>query len=147
MVSFAQRLEKLRTEKNISRVELAGKMGLPKLSVEKFETGRLTPSKDQQLKLAKFFGVSVEYLQGISDDPADMSSWLSGEIKEEEPAKPAYRPEPKKVVSESGGKTNEDNAVYNLLLKSESFREAVLNILRSPEGQELIAKAAKSRRL
>ena len=147
MVSLAQRLEKLRTEKNISRVELAAQLGLPRLSVEKFETGRLTPTKEQQAKLAGFFGVSQEYLQGVSDDPTDYRDWLSGNVPEEKPAAQPQRREPEKViVSQSGSKASEDNAVYNLLLRSDSFREAVLNVLRSPEGRELIAKAAKEKR-
>ena len=147
MVNLSQRLSQLRSEKNISRVELAAKLGLPKMSIEKFETGRLTPTKEQQTKLAGFFGVSVEYLQGTSDDPTVMTDWLSGAVPAEEEAQPRKpEPEPARVISQSGSRGNEDNAVWNLLLKSDTFREAVLNVLRSPEGRELIAKAAKERR-
>ena len=36
-----------------------------------------------------------------------------------------------------------DGAVFNLLLKSDVFKAAVLEVLKSPEGQELIKKAAR----
>ena len=57
MVTMAQRIEALRTEKGLSRPALAAALGLPRLSIEKFETGRQTPTKDQQDKLAEYFGV------------------------------------------------------------------------------------------
>ena len=93
MVTMAQRIEALRTEKGLSRPALAAALGLPRLSIEKFETGRQTPSQEQQQKLAGAFGVSLPYL------------------------------------------------------KSDSFkalvRETVLDDLKSPEGQALLAKAAQ----
>ena len=48
MVTMAQRIEALRTEKGLSRPALAAALGLPRLSIEKFETGRQTPSQEQQ---------------------------------------------------------------------------------------------------
>jgi hypothetical protein len=50
------------------------------------------------------------------------------------------------VVAQSSG-CKEDVAVFSALLKSASFqnmvRSTVLEVLRSPEGQELIAKAVR----
>ena len=59
MVTLAQRIESLRTEKGLSRSALAAALGFPKGRVDKFETGRQTPTKEQQDKLAAFFGVSL----------------------------------------------------------------------------------------
>ena len=72
MVTIAQRLCELRTEKNLSRPALSEALGLPRMTVEKFETGRLTPSAEQQTKIASFFGVSVPYLRGESGDRTRM---------------------------------------------------------------------------
>ena len=80
-----------------------------------------------------------------------MESWLGGGWAEE-PAEPAVRPAPKaaphpaaQVVQSSGG--SGDSAVFSALLKSKSFqtlvRDTVLEVLRSPEGQQLLAKAVK----
>ena len=48
MVTMAQRIEELRNEKGMSRPALASALGLPRLAIEKFETGRQTPTQDQQ---------------------------------------------------------------------------------------------------
>lgn len=72
MITMAQRIEELRTKKGISRPALAAALGLPRLSVEKFETGRQTPTQEQQQKLAAAFGVSLSYLRGETDDPTSM---------------------------------------------------------------------------
>lgn len=85
MVTMAQRIEELRTKKGISRPALAAALGLPRLSVEKFETGRQTPTQEQQQKLAAAFGVSLSYLRGETDDPTSMDNWLSGALPQEEP--------------------------------------------------------------
>ena len=88
MVTLAQRIEELRTAKGLSRPAAAAALGFPKGAFEKFETGRQTPTKDQQEKMATV-----------------MDSVLS------------------------------TKQVQDLL------RSIVLDTLRSPEGQELIAKA------
>ena len=67
MVTMAQRIEALRTERNLSRPALSAALGFPKSAAEKFETGRQTPSQDQQKKLAEFFGVTLAYLRGEVD--------------------------------------------------------------------------------
>ena len=145
MVTMAQRIEALRTEKGISRPSLSAAMGLPRMAVEKFETGRQTPTLDQQKKLAAYFGVSMAYLKGETDDPTTTDSWLNGAVPHDEPVRPVPKAAASRVVQSSGG--GEDGAVFSALLKSKSFqsmiRDTVLEVLRSPEGQELIAKAVK----
>ena len=151
MVTIAQRIEALRTQKGMSRPGLSAALGMPRPAVEKFETGRLTPNQEQQAKIAAYFGVSVAYLRGEAEDPESLGlggTWLSGNYDVEEPAapkRPAARPA---VVAQSAGSApKEDGAVFNALLKSKSFQtvlqSAVLEVLRSPEGQELIAKAVR----
>ena len=150
MVTMAQRIEELRTKKAMSRPALAAALGLPRLSIEKFETGRQTPTQEQQQKLASAFGVSIAYLRGETDDPTSMDNWLSGAVPAEDPVvlPKAVRPATAAVVAQSGdsGK-NDGGAVFSALLKSDSFkalvRETVLDVLKSPEGQALLAKAAK----
>ena len=53
MVTIAQRIEALRMQKGLSRPALAASLGLPRMSVEKFETGRQTPTQEQQPKKLK----------------------------------------------------------------------------------------------
>ena len=127
---------------------LAAALGLPRLSIEKFETGRQTPSQEQQQKLAGAFGVSLPYLRGETDDPTSMDNWLSGAVPQEDVVLPkAVRKATAAVVAQSGDSGRSDGAVFSALLKSDSFkalvRETVLDVLKSPEGQALLAKAAK----
>lgn len=144
MVTMAQRLEALRTERGISRPALSAALGFPRTAMEKFETGRQTPTQDQQKKLADYFGVSLFYLRGESDDPTRMETWLNGgDVPDDEPA-PVSRPA---VQKPRPAAVQEDGAVFGALLKSPSFqsliRSAALEALRSPEGQELLAKAIR----
>lgn len=145
MVTMAQRLEALRAERGISRPALSATLGFPKMAMEKFETGRQTPTQDQQKKLADYFGVSLFYLRGESDDPTRMDTWLNGgDVPDDGPAPVAARPAPKKSRPAA---VQEDGAVFGALLKSPSFqalvRSAALEALRSPEGQEILAKAIR----
>ena len=141
MVTLAQRLEKMRMAKGISRVELASVLGLPRLSIEKFETGKLTPTKEQQENLASYFNVSVANQKCESDDPNEMQSWLNGNIREEPgttapeaPAPRAAKPKPADL---------EDGAIFKLLLRSEAFHDAVLDVLNTPEGQRVLVQAVR----
>lgn len=144
MVTIAQRIELLRTQRGLSRPALSAALGLPRMAVEKFETGRQTPTQEQQKKIAAYFDVSLFYLRGESDDPTNMDSWLNGNVPDNAPPAPPLVSRPK-IVQSSGG--SEDGAVFNALLKSKSFQtlvhDTVLEVLRSPEGQELLSKAIR----
>lgn len=145
MTTIAQRIEELRTARGLSRPALSAELGLPRLAVEKFETGRQTPNTEQQNKLAQYFGVSLFYLRGESDDPTSMDSWLSdtAQVGDATPA-PKAAPRPAAPVKPSD-KPQEDGAFALALVNSESFRRAlrqtVLDVLRSPEGQEILRKS------
>lgn len=61
------RIKQLRNEKNINQDVLAKLLGLEIAGISKLETGRV-PLKDEYIvKLAKYFGVSTDYLLGKSD--------------------------------------------------------------------------------
>ncbi len=150
MVTMAQRIEALRIEKGLSRPAFSTTLGFPKNAAEKFETGRQTPTQQQQEKMAAFFGVSLFYLRGETNDRTVMDNWLNMSFQDE-PAAPAPAPRkaapaaPVVMAQSSGG--DEDSPMVNAFLKSKSFqtmlRSTVLEVLRSPEGQELLAKAVR----
>ena len=144
MVTLAQRIEQLRTAKGLSRPALAAALGLPRMSIEKFESGRQTPTQEQQNKLASYFGVSLLYLRGETDDTTQMSDWMDGAFLDEPAPAPAPRRAVKPAASSSGG---EGGTMFDAFLSSKKFQEAlrtaVLDTLRTPEGQELLAKAVR----
>ena len=144
MVTMAQRIEALRDEAGLSRPALASALGFPKNAIEKFETGRATPTKDQQEKMAAYFGVSLFYLRGESGDRTRQEDWMSGSLTAAE-EEPVYRPMPVKrpkvePASNSGGATMLD-ALFSTKQAKDQFKAMVLEVLRSPEGQEVIAQA------
>ena len=146
MVTLAQRIEELRTARGLSRPALAAALGFPRTAIEKFETGRQTPTQDQQNKLASYFGVSLFYLRGETNDTTQMSDWMDGAFLDE----PAPVPAPRRaavmpaVAASSGG---EGGTMFDAFLTSKKFQEAlrtaVLDTLRTPEGQELLTKAIR----
>ncbi len=146
MITMAQRIEALRTERGISRPALSSALGFPKTAMEKFETGRQTPTQDQQKKLADYFGVSLFYLKGESDDPTRMETWLNGGDVPDDSPRQISAPAPVQKKPRPAA-AQEDGAVFGALLKSPSFqallRSAVSEVLRSPEGQEILAKAVR----
>lgn len=146
MTSLAQRITDLRTEKGLSRPELAAALGLPKNAIEKFETGRQTPTQEQQAQMAQFFAVTPAYLRGESNDRDQQEGWLGGNFVDDEPAPTPVRRAPSKPapISHANG---EGGSLLDPLMKNKAFqdmvRSTVLEVLRSPEGQELLAQAVR----
>ncbi|SBW11531.1 DNA-binding helix-turn-helix protein [uncultured Eubacteriales bacterium] len=143
MITLAQRIETLRTESNLSRPALAAALGFPKGSFDKFETGRATPTKEQQEKMAAYFGVSLFYLRGESNDRTRQETWMDAAVADDEPdPAPARKSRPAKVYD---APKDDQPTVWDTLLAGKQtqdlLRSIVLETLKSPEGQELIAKA------
>lgn len=59
------RLKELRKEKGISLKELSKEVNISADSLGKYERGERNPKIDKFKKLAKYFNVTVPYLQGI----------------------------------------------------------------------------------
>lgn len=142
MVTLSQRIESLRTEANLSRSALAATLGFPKGAFDKFETGRATPTKEQQEKLATYFGVSLFYLKGESNDRTRQETWMDGVSADDGEI---FVPTPAKRPKVYDAPKEDQPTVWDTLLTGkqtqELLRSIVLETMRSPEGQELIAKA------
>ena len=146
MVTLAQRITELRTERGMSRPELSAALGLPKNAIEKFETGRQTPTQEQQAKMAAYFEVSPFYLRGESNDRTRQETWMDGGFVGDEPAPAPVRRAAPRPAPVSHGK-DEGGSLLDPLMKNKAFqdmvRATVLEVLRSPEGQELLAQAVR----
>lgn len=139
MVTIAQRIEELRTERGLTRPALSTALGLPRMAAEKFETGRQTPTKDQQVKLAAFFGVSLFYLRGESNDRTQMEDWMDQDFED---AAPTAGYMPRKAARAAAKPDPNRGTVMDAFSTSKSFqdsiRAAVLDVLRSEEGKALL---------
>ena len=63
--SFKNRLKELRTEKGISQQKLANEIGATQKAIDFWEKGINEPKASYIIKLAKYFGVTTDYLLGI----------------------------------------------------------------------------------
>lgn len=146
MATMAQRIQALRDEKGLSRPAMEAALGFAKHTLEKFETGRQTPSKEQQERMAGYFGVSVFYLRGESGDRTRQDAWLDGDFPAgggPDPVPAPATPKRQTAVPPAAG----EGTLFDAFLSSKQFREllraAVLDALRSPEGEELLSKAVR----
>lgn len=65
--SFSTRLKSLRQEKQITGEQLGKHLNVTKTAVSYWENGKNFPGEDMLVKIATFFGVSIDYLLGNSN--------------------------------------------------------------------------------
>ena len=64
---FAQRLHELRKEHNISQIQVAKALFVSVQRISDWENGKSECSFENLKALAKFFGVSADYLLGLEN--------------------------------------------------------------------------------
>ena len=67
VIIMLERLYELRKAKNITQQKLAVDIGIDQASISSYESGKYLPTVDVLIKLANYFGVSTDYLLGLSD--------------------------------------------------------------------------------
>ena len=68
-MDFGERLQKLRTDLNMTQKELADKLDVKQQAVSSYEQGTTKPKNDVIIKISKLFNISIGYLMGVTDDP------------------------------------------------------------------------------
>jgi transcriptional regulator with XRE-family HTH domain len=66
---FPERLKQLRNSRNLSQDALAKKIGTAQQTYGHWETGRTEPDHATLIRIADFFGVSIDYLLGREATP------------------------------------------------------------------------------
>lgn len=64
---FSERLKRLRMEKGITQKELADRLHISRSTIAGYESLGKEPDGEKLCALAEFFGVSVDYLLGVTD--------------------------------------------------------------------------------
>ena len=64
---FGERFRELRVEKGLTTVQVGEAVGISDASVSRWENGLIIPKADSIYSVAKFFGVSADYLLGLED--------------------------------------------------------------------------------
>lgn len=67
MKIFAERLKDLRNEKHLSLKELASEIGVSDVAISRWENELRIPNIEVLVVIAKYFGVSTDYLVGLED--------------------------------------------------------------------------------
>lgn len=64
---FAERLRELRKERGIGQIGLAKELDVGKSVVSLWELGKCEPTLSKLIAMARFFGVSIDYLAGLEN--------------------------------------------------------------------------------
>ena len=67
MEGFGERLRILRQEKSIGQIKLAKEINVGKSIISLWEQDKCEPTLSNLTALAKYFGVSIDYLAGLED--------------------------------------------------------------------------------
>ena len=65
--TFGERLKELRKEKNIGQITLAKELGVGKSIISLWENNECESTLSKLVAIAKFFGVSTDYLCGFEE--------------------------------------------------------------------------------
>ena len=76
---FGSTLKQLRKNRNLTQKELGLKIGLSKAVISKYETGMGYPTFDVLIEIARYFGVTTDYLLGVSGSKTINVSALTNE--------------------------------------------------------------------
>lgn len=66
-MSFGKQLKKLRSDKEITQLQLSEILDTAKSNISKYEADTIEPNISMLCKLANYFNVSTDYLLGLSD--------------------------------------------------------------------------------
>ena len=64
---FYERLKELRLERGMGQVQLAKALDVGKSVISLWELGKCEPTLSKLVAMARFFGVSIDYLAGLED--------------------------------------------------------------------------------
>ena len=78
-----ENLRKIRKERDLTMKEVGIAIGVGESTISQYETGKRQPDQQTLLKLADYFGVSVDYLLGRkTEDNASPSLHIPDEYKD-----------------------------------------------------------------
>ena len=61
------RIKDLREDMNLRQIDVAEKTGIDQRTLSNYETGKTNPDSYAIIKLAEFYGVTCDYLLGVSN--------------------------------------------------------------------------------
>lgn len=80
MAYIGKRLKDLRIKNKLSQNDLALSLGIKRHTISAYETDSITPPIDKLILISKYYGVSIDYLCGVSDNPIINDSKLDDSL-------------------------------------------------------------------
>ena len=68
-MGFSERLIVLRKQRNLTQKDVYTSVGMSMLGYQRYEYGTREPAYKYLVSLADYFGVSIDYLVGRTDNP------------------------------------------------------------------------------
>lgn len=72
MACIGEMIKDLRIKNDLSQSDLALSLGIKRHTISAYETGSITPPIDKLILISKYFGVSIDYLCGLSNNENDL---------------------------------------------------------------------------
>lgn len=113
---FSERLIQSRQKKGLSQQQVADALKLSKRTIKNYESGTYEPNTGTFALLASFYGISADYLLGLSEDPAP----------------PLFQ------------NTEEDHSYYSNYIAEEHLRSAVEKVLKGSDSTSDLAKKLRN---
>ena len=67
-ILYGMRIRQLRIKEGLTQEELGESLGVSKVAISQYENETRNPSNDILIKLSRKFGVSVDYILGVTSD-------------------------------------------------------------------------------
>lgn len=80
-MKFSDRLRELRKKRGLTQLQLAEALKINRSTLAKYETGENEPDHQTMQQIADFFGVTVDFIIGNSDDPASSAESLPPTVR------------------------------------------------------------------
>ena len=64
---YNNRIRQLREDRDLRQIDVAEKTGIDQRTLSNYETGKTNPDSYAIIKLSQFYGVSCDYLLGVTE--------------------------------------------------------------------------------
>ncbi|MCL2223102.1 MAG: helix-turn-helix domain-containing protein [Oscillospiraceae bacterium] len=78
--TFAARLGELRQEQSMNQRQVANELGVSQAVLSHYENGLREPKLDFVSKVCAYYGVTADYILGLSDDRTNAATRLSAVV-------------------------------------------------------------------
>ena len=76
------RIRELREDRDLRQIDVANAVGIDQRSLSNYETGKTNPDSYAIIKLAQYFGVTCDYLLGVSERSLNNQQVVIDEIED-----------------------------------------------------------------